>query len=233
MQEAGFRSLMVSSRPKGSPAQATSSAGFLDMPTAAPSNDGSINEIQKLHLTRESPLETVVFDLEASPEAPRPPQRRRTKQVETTYNLGLAVLRYVTTEQESVLVEGSGKERSITARRTRYDLRLAQWLLTRGLSWQTSGIYGSWQYNFRTFRYIPEDALIVDFCVEGDVANVQRMFDKGLASPFDRVRYEDGDEDWSLLHVSSVSLPTQCSSLTKHDDTSSLSLIAMCNCVNS
>ena len=231
MQEAGFRSLMVSLRPKGSPAQATSSARFLDMPIAAPSNKGSTNKIQKLHLTRESPLETGVFDLEEPPEAPRPPQRRRTKQVETTYKLGLAVLRYVTTEQESVLVEGPGKERSITARRTRYDLRLAQWLLNRGLSWQTSGIYGSWQYNFRTFRYIPTDALIVDFCIEGDVANVQRMFDKGLASPFDRVRY--GDADWSLLHVSSVSLLTQCSSLTKHDDTSYLSLIAMCNCVNS
>ena len=231
MQEAGFRSLTVSLRPQGSVAQATSSVRFLDMPTAAPSNQGPFNEIQKLQLTPESPLEAVAFDLKAPPEAPRPSQCRRTKQVEKAYNLGLAVVRYITAEQESVLVEDSGKERSITTRRTRYDLRLAQWLLTRGFSWQTSGIYGSWQYSFRTFRYIPGDALILDFCIEGDVANVQRMFDKGLASPFDRVRY--GDEDWSLLHVSSVSLPTQCLSLTKHDDTRSVSLIAMCNCVNS
>ena len=231
MQEAGFRSLTVSLRPQGSAAQATSSTRFFDMPIADPSNEGPLNEIKKLQLIPASPLETVTFDLEAPPEALRPSQRRRIKQVERAYNLGLAVVRYVTAEQESVLVEYSGNTRSIKARRTRYDLRLAQWLLTRGLSWQTSGIYGSWQYSFRTFRYIPKDALIVDFCIEGDVANVQKMFDKGLASPFDRVRY--GDEDWSLLHVSSVSLLTKCSSLTKHDDTSSLSLVAMCNCVNS
>ena len=63
----------------------------------------------------------------------------------------------------------------------------------------------------------------MDFCLEGDIANVQKMFDKGLASPFDRVmyRYEnkrkslDGNdqvkstcEDWSLLHVSGKPLPT-------------------------
>ena len=231
MQAAGFRSLTVSVRPEGSAAQATSSAKYLDMLSAAHSNERSVDEIQKPKLTSESPLETVAFDLKAPLEARRSSQRRRTKQVERAYNLGLAIIRCVTAEQDSVLVEDSGNKESITARRTRYDLCLAQWLLTRGFSWQTSGIYGSWQYSFRTFRYIPEDALIVDFCIEGDVANVQRMFDKGLASPFDRVRYED--EDWSLLHVSSVYLPTNCSSLTKHYDTSSLSLIATCNCVSS
>ena len=231
MQEAGFRSLTVSLRPKGSETQTTSSATFLEMATAAPFNEGSVNEVHKLQLTSEAQDEAWVSHLKAPPEAPRPSQRRRTKQVGRAYDLGLAVLRYVAAEQESVLVEDSGKERSITTRRTRYDLRLAQWLLTRGLSWQTAGIYGSWQHSFRMFRYIPEDALIVDFCIEGDVANVHRMFEKGLASPFDRVRYED--EDWSLLHVSSVRLLKQCSSLTKDDDTSSLSLIAICNYVDS
>ena len=231
MQEAGFRSLTVSLRPKGLAAEATNSARFLDMPTAAPSNEGSIHEIQKLQLTPEPPLETVAFDLKAPPETPQPSQRRRTKQEERVYNFGLAVVKHIAAEQESVLVQEFGKERSITTRRTRYDLRLAQWLLTWGFSWQTSGTYGSPQYSFRTFRYIPRNALIVGFCFDGDVANVQKLFDKGLASPFDRVRYED--EDWSLLHVSSVSVLTQCSSLTKDDDTSSLSLIAMCNCVDS
>ena len=115
------------------------------------------------------------------------------------------MLKFVGTERKSVLVEDSGNERSMKARRTRYDLRLAQWLLTRGFSWQTSGIYDSWKYSFRTFRYIPRDALIIDLCIEGDTANVQRMFDKGLASPFDRVRMW-GYEDWSLLHVSHQSL---------------------------
>lgn len=57
----------------------------------------------------------------------------------------------------------------------------------------------------------------MDFCLEGDIANVQKTFDEGLASPFDRVMYRhenkrkslDGSdkvkstcEDWSLLHLS-------------------------------
>ena len=114
------------------------------------------------------------------------------------------MLRLVSTEQESILFEESGTERAIAARRTRYDVRIAQWLLNRGISWQSSGTYGSWQRSFHTFQYVPEDSLIVEFCKEGDVANVQRMFEKGLASSFDRVHFED--EDWSLLHVS-IALP--------------------------
>ena len=110
------------------------------------------------------------------------------------------MLRLVSTEQESIFLEESGNERRIPARRIRYDFRIAQWLLSRGFSWQSSGTYGSWKHNFRTFHYVPQDSLIVDFCKEGDVANVQKMFEKGLASPFDRVCYES--EDWSLLHVS-------------------------------
>ena len=115
------------------------------------------------------------------------------------------MLRLVTTEQESILREESGDERRISARRTRYDLRIAQWLLSRGFSWQSFGIYGSWQHSFRTFRYIPKSSLIVDLCIEGDLANVQKVFEKRLASPFDRVAYQD--EDWSLLHVSLTTLP--------------------------
>ena len=160
---------------------------------------------QELQPTLRSPVEIAPFEPKASLQASRPSQRSRTRQEESAYNFGFAVLKFVGTEQESVLVEDSGNNRSIKTRRTRYDLRLAQWLLTRGFSWQTSGIYGSWKHSFRAFRYIPRDALIIDFCIEGDVANVQKMFDKGLASPFDRVTMW-GYGDWSLLHVSLGSL---------------------------
>ena len=124
--------------------------------------------------------------------------------MEKAYKFGLAMLRLVSTEQESILLDESGNERRIPARRTRYDIRIAQWLLSRGFSWQFSRMYGSWKQSLRTFRYVPDGSMIVDFCCDGDVANVQRMFEKGLASPFDRVHYEDEctSEDWSLLHVS-------------------------------
>lgn len=162
------------------------------------------------------PAELMPFSPTASPQAPCRPKHRTTQQ-ERAYNFGLAMLRLVTTEQESVLTDESGNERRTASRRNRYDLRIAQWLLSRGFIWQSFGMYGSWQYSFRTFRYISESALIVDYCTDGDLTNVQKMFDKGLASPFDRVMYEyeivhrnsNGIirveykcEDWSLLHVS-------------------------------
>lgn len=211
MQEASFRSLSVSLRP-GSALQASSNTQIFDTLTAAASDQGSFDKTQTPQPISKS---RVGFDPKPSPQATRPSRRGRAKRYERAYNFGLAVLRFVTTEQESVLVEESGSERRVLAWQTRYDLRLAQWLLSHGFSWQTYGIYGSWQYSFRAFRYVPSDALIVDFCVDGDVANVQRMFEKGLASPFDRVRYQR--EDWSLLHVSSPSLLTQCPSLTVYD----------------
>ena len=170
-----------------------------------------------------SPDELEPLNPTALPQAPRRPKHRTTQQ-ERVYKFGHTVLRLVTTDQESVITDESGVERSIPTHRTRYDFRIAQWLLSRGFSWQSFGKYGNWQHSFRTFRYISEDALIVDFCREGDIANVQKMFAKGLASPFDRVMYrynreyrnyfniekvESVCEDWSLLHVSSETLPTE------------------------
>ena len=201
MQEAGFRSLSMTLRPKFSALPSTSngqSLGFLTMDSANEYLDTGV-----LHPTEKSP------DGQLSPQVARRPKYRTTQQgMERVYNLGIALLRFATVEQESILAEASGNERRTPSRRTRYDLRIAQWLLSRGFSWQSCGMYGSWQYSFRTFRYIPEDSLIVGFCREGDIANVQRMFDKGLASPFDRVWYDDEEEDWSLLHVSHVPCQT-------------------------
>ena len=131
-------------------------------------------------------------------------KHRTTQQSERAYSFGFAMLRLLSAEQESIFLEESGKERRVPARRTRYDVRIAQWLSSRGFSWHSYGTYGSWQRSFRTFQYVPKDSLIVDFCRQGDVANVQKMFETGLASPFDRVHYDNKveREDWSLLHVS-------------------------------
>lgn len=244
MQEAGFESLSLSLRPKDSALQATSNEQSLDMSTTASANEDLVIETRPSEPIPNSSVEMVSFDPTASPQVPRRPRHRTTRQeMGGFYNFGLAMLRFVTMEQESILIEESGIERRVPTRRTRYDLRIAQWLLSCGFSWQSFGTYGSWQYSFRTFRYIPEDALVVDFCIEGDLANVQRMFDKGLASPFDRVmlKYEfrsNGgvvylDEDWSLLHVSRATLPTCQSSLTSYRVLSSPSYKVMRHCVNS
>ena len=210
-------------RPKDPALQAISNRQYFGIPTIASADEDQVVETPSLQSTPKPPEELEPLIPAALPQAPRRPKHRTTQQ-KRVYESGLAVLRFVTTEQESVITDESGIERSIPAHRTRYDLRIAQWLLYRGFSWQSFGMYGNWQYSFRTFRYISEDTLIVDFCREGDIANVQKMFDKGLASPFDRVMYRykrevrdslNGDtvesvcEDWSLLHVSSENLPTE------------------------
>lgn len=193
----------MSLRSKDSKLEATSNDKYLAMSNAA-SAENLVIEKQPQQPIRNPPVKLLSFNSKASSQAPRGPKYHTTQQ-ERAYNFGLAMLRLVTTEQESILREDSGDERRISARRTRYDLRIAQWLLSRGFSWQSFGVYGSWQHSFRTFRYIPESSLIVDLCIEGDLANVQKVFEKGLASPFDRVAYQYGD--FSLLHVSLTTLP--------------------------
>ena len=164
---------------------------------------------------------------------PNPGKRRYQ---EKTYDFGLGRIRLITTEQDSNLADESGNEPRVPTRRNRYDLRLARWLLLRGFSWHSVGIYSDWQYTFRTFRLIPEDSLIVDFCIQGDLVNVQKMFEQRLASAFDRVHYvyEDGREDeWSLLHVICTSLLPQRFLLTSYDPLSTRPIMRTRTCVNS
>ena len=218
-------------RPRDLTPQDRGNAQFLD--TSAPDSLESLSvaKAQEIQPIPNSPIKMISSDPSFASPALRQPRHSTIRQEKRAFNFGFAVVKFMTTEQNSILYEESGNNRGLLARRNQYDLRMAQWLSSRGFSWQSLGISSSWQYNLRTFRYIPENALIVDFCVDGDVTNVQRMFDKGLASPFDRVRFED--QDWSLLHVSSASLLRQCSSLTRYDDTSSLSLIVMLSSVSS
>ncbi|KAM0798555.1 hypothetical protein BDR22DRAFT_891172 [Usnea florida] len=200
VQEAGFKTLNLS---------LSSREPILYSTHPVALNTNAANDLLAIQTRPPSPLpsssvELVSSNPTSSSQAARRPKHRTTQQTERAYNFGLAMLRIVSTEGESIFLEESSNERRIPARQTRYDVRIAQWLLKRGLSWQSSGTYGSWQRSFRTFQYVPGDSMIVDFCRDGDIANVQRMFEKGLASPFDRVHYEheEGSQDWSLLHFS-------------------------------
>lgn len=232
MQEAGFRSLSLSLRPPNPALQAPSDGQALGVSTSALAVQDLVVATHSPKPLLPSPMKSVSFNPTAFAQTARRPKYRTTQQVRA-YNFGIAMLRLITTEQESVLIEESGVERRIPAKRTRYDVRIAQWLLARGFLWECFGTYGrSWQHSFRTFRYIPADSVIIDFCREGDVANVQRLFDKGLASPFDRVEMSKSD-DWSLLHVSSATLSATHLSLTAYRTYSSPSFIAMRNYVKS
>jgi hypothetical protein len=43
-----------------------------------------------------------------------------------------------------------------------------------------------WKYSIHPFQSVPEEAIIFDFCREGNVAAVRTLFNRGEASPWDR-----------------------------------------------
>lgn len=69
----------------------------------------------------------------------------------------------------------------------------------RGLAISTSSKYGFWTRTLRISPVIPQDSLIFDLCETGDVQMIQKLFRKGLASPFDIT--EGGH---TLLHVGPI-----------------------------
>ena len=128
--------------------------------------------------------------------------KRILKTSERCFSFGLAALKYRLTNLELSHFDFVSDAQSLDCReqRIQYDLKPASWLLLRGFRLQCDSIFGNWQYKFQTFRYVSENALIIDFCKAGDVSNIQKMFAQGMASLYDRVSLER--EDWTLLHVS-------------------------------
>lgn len=167
VQEAGFRSLSAAMRL--SELQATSNEQCLDMLFVAATNQELESETQALQIIADSPSEKVAFDPNSSSQVWRRPKHSKRKQQENTYDSGLAMIRYYSTDQVNILADESRNKRRIPARRNRYDFRIAQWLLSWAFSWHSIGTYSNWQYNFLTFRYISSDSLVKDFCKEGDL----------------------------------------------------------------
>jgi hypothetical protein len=78
----------------------------------------------------------------------------------------------------------------------------AQWLLKLGLRFAVqlavSQSQMGWTHVIQTFRPIPDDSLIFDFCKVGNVEGIKTLFSRGEASPWD----VDSD-GWTPLHVRS------------------------------
>lgn len=152
---------------------------------------GEVTELsQEIHHTRKS--SRVV------------PSRTRNKR-STTFNLGLLTVRYETSEVPR-RSSGHDTETQPVNRQHTVEVRLPARFLPWGIYCASSGIYGDWTRTWQTFRYVSEDSLIVQYCMDGDVENVQRLFQWGLARPSDRIRcfsrFSIKTDDWSLLHVS-------------------------------
>jgi hypothetical protein len=66
-----------------------------------------------------------------------------------------------------------------------FQLRFSQWLKLGIIELQALKQSGSWTYQLRHHRVISSDSLLFQLCSDGDLRNVQRLFSKSLASPFD------------------------------------------------
>ncbi|KAH1275116.1 hypothetical protein KXW28_002216 [Aspergillus fumigatus] len=79
-------------------------------------------------------------------------------------------------------------------------LRPLGWWSSRIIELQAIRQASHWTFNLRPWQVVSPDSLLFAFCREGDLRNIQRLFSKGLASPFDIT--PDGD---TALHFAALS----------------------------
>ncbi|KAF7181278.1 hypothetical protein CNMCM7691_000496 [Aspergillus felis] len=58
-----------------------------------------------------------------------------------------------------------------------------------------TGINSGWDFSIRSYNVIPDKSAIIHHCQNGNIEEIQRLFDNHLASPFDC-----DEHGWSLLH---------------------------------
>ncbi|KAE8381609.1 ankyrin repeat-containing domain protein [Aspergillus bertholletiae] len=85
-----------------------------------------------------------------------------------------------------------------------FKLRFARWFRFGIIELQALKQWGSWIYQLRHYHVIPSDSLLFQFCLDGDLTNVQRLFSKRLASPFDL-----SPKGQTVLHYSAMSGNTE------------------------
>lgn len=84
---------------------------------------------------------------------------------------------------------------------THFILHPAQWLLQWGVNFGldmaiTKSVQG-WKNSMRTFRAVPDNSLIFEFCKSGNTMGVRSLLSRGEASPWDT-----NSLGWTPLHVS-------------------------------
>ncbi|KAH8894034.1 hypothetical protein GQ53DRAFT_839721 [Thozetella sp. PMI_491] len=81
---------------------------------------------------------------------------------------------------------------------TRACLRLPTWLSRRVWDIAITNTQSSWNVYLRTYNSIPQASPVVYYCETGNLAGIQRLMDRGEASPLDVFR-SNGGPTWTLL----------------------------------
>ncbi|KAL3478282.1 hypothetical protein BJX99DRAFT_256607 [Aspergillus californicus] len=74
---------------------------------------------------------------------------------------------------------------STTLRQWEYRFRTPLIVIDKIWTIRATRLFSNWTFNIRTNNVVPYGAPIIRACLHGDIAEVQSLFDSGLASPFD------------------------------------------------
>lgn len=108
-----------------------------------------------------------------------------------------AVLKLVQTGHASMDVDKYIHRQQLARSRQIFRVDTPAWLSNRIWQLALGRSLSGWHFTMRTYGVVPDDSLVFQACRAGDLVGMQRLFDVGLASPFDR--NECGDD---LLMVS-------------------------------
>lgn len=105
-----------------------------------------------------------------------------------TYNSWLGMLRirkYSAFWTRADQTNETGIDTHIHTKRIVLNVQLVEWLCSYQIKLHVIRQMGHWSYTLYPVHKISQDSLLFEFCKEGDLANVLRLFEKKLASPFD------------------------------------------------
>lgn len=102
--------------------------------------------------------------------------------------------------KESLSSNGSSRRTGRWQGATTLQFSLRPWFVSRIWHLTLDTSYAGWNLTIRTANCVPRNSLIIDLCAAGDLVGVQRLFENGLADPWDYVG--DGSNEHKALEVS-------------------------------
>ena len=115
--------------------------------------------------------------------------------------LGTIYLKSIVHKQDDSFFQeknGSAKDRY----ETYFVLHPANWLLRLGARTGFNGSFSTagWKHTLETFRAVPDDSLMFEFCADGNIDGIKALLSRGEASVWDRDSFGQ-----TPLHVSAFS----------------------------
>lgn len=86
----------------------------------------------------------------------------------------------------------------LSRKRRLFQMTTPEWISNTVLQFEMTRSITGLNIMLRTYGIVPIDAPVFEACEKGDVVGMQRLFDKGLASPFDRNEW--GESLWDVSY---------------------------------